>query len=267
MTVVDHKTHLTVGAILSSSELLDKVHRLAKGEFNKVHTELVFGLDEAIPVGKSLADKGADVIIGRSCIAELLRENLPIPVIPIKVNPLDILTSIKMAMNFGKRILITTFRTPLQSMEILEEIFNVKIIQGIYYDSASLEQVIVGAKAQGVSVVIGGGVSIRYAKKYELPTVALHISDEAVAFAVADALSLAKFSRQEQEKSKRYQCIIDATSDAIVSSDRFGVLTTMNKAAKTLFNIDENSSATYELSEYLPKSNFRKIFETKQQIG
>ncbi|MDA8127038.1 MAG: sigma 54-interacting transcriptional regulator, partial [Deltaproteobacteria bacterium] len=43
-------------------------------------------------------------------------------------------------------------------------------------------------------------------------------------------------------------------------------LTTMNKAAKTLFNIDENSSATYELSEYLPKSNFRKIFETKQPL-
>ena len=261
--IVNHKTNLTVGAILSSPELLDKVHRLAKVEFNKVYTELVFGLDESIPVGKGMADKGADVIIGRSCIAELLRENLHIPVIPIKVNPLDILASIKVAVTFGKRLLITTFRTPLQNMEILEEIFNVRIIQGIYYDSASLEQVIAGARDQEVDVIIGGGVSIKYAKKYNLPTVALYISDEAVAFAVADALSLARFSRQEQEKTKRYQCIIDATSDAIISSDRRGMLTKVNKAAKELFNIDDDAYDKHELNEYLPKFNFQKLYETQ----
>jgi len=81
------KTNLTVGTILSNPELFDKVRRLADMEFNKVYTELVFGLDEAIPVGKAMADNGADVIIGRNCVAELLRGNLKIPVIPIKMNP------------------------------------------------------------------------------------------------------------------------------------------------------------------------------------
>ena len=51
----------------------------------------------------------------------------------------------KRAVMFGKRIFITTFRKQLTGMEMLEEIFNVSIMQGIYHDDTSLEQVIVDA--------------------------------------------------------------------------------------------------------------------------
>jgi transcriptional regulator, propionate catabolism operon regulatory protein len=86
-----------------------------------------------------------------------------------------------------------------------------------------------------------------------------------VAFAIEDALSVARLNRQEQEKSKRYQCIIDSTSEAIVSVNRFGIMTTMNKAAKELLKI-ENDHAEHALIDYLPKSNFRMIYDTKQPL-
>ena len=47
MAVQDQK--LSVGAILSSQELIEKVYCMAKPKFNQVYTELVYGLNEAIP--------------------------------------------------------------------------------------------------------------------------------------------------------------------------------------------------------------------------
>jgi len=264
MTV--NKAKLTVGAILSSQDLINKINRLARMKFDQVHTELVCGLDEAIPVGIDMENNGTDVIISRRGTAELLREGLHIPVLALMANPLDILITMKKDVMFGRQILITTFRKQLNGMDVLEEIFNVRIIQGIYHNSTSLEQVIVAAKEKGVDGIIGGGVSMKYAHQYGFKGIEFYISEEAVAFAIEDALSVAGLNRQEQEKLQRYQCIVDSTPDAIISINRSGGMTTMNKAAKQLLNIEDNNPEGHALIDYLPKANFMKIFDTKQPL-
>jgi transcriptional regulator with PAS, ATPase and Fis domain len=266
MVMSEKITKLSVGAILSNQDLINKINRLAKIKFDQVHTGLVMGMDEAIPVGIDMENNGADVIIARRGTAEFLRERLHIPVLALMANPLDILITMKKAVMFGRQILITTFRKQLNGMEVLEEIFNVRIIQGVYHDSASLEQVIVAAKEKGVDVIIGGGVSMKYAHQCGLKGIELYISEEALAFTIEDALSVAGLNRQEQEKLQRYQCIVDSTPDAIISINRSGGTTTMNKAAKKLFNIGDDNPESHALIDFLPKSNMMKIFDTRQPL-
>jgi transcriptional regulator with PAS, ATPase and Fis domain len=266
MVMSEKITKLSVGAILSNQDLINKINRLAKIKFDQVHTGLVMGMDEAIPVGIDMENNGADVIIARRGTAEFLRERLHIPVLALMANPLDILITMKKAVMFGRQILITTFRKQLNGMEVLEEIFNVRIIQGVYHDSASLEQVIVAAKEKGVDVIIGGGVSMKYAHQCGLKGIELYISEEALAFTIEDALSVAGLNRQEQEKLQKYQCIVDSTPDAIISINRSGGTTTMNKAAKKLFNIGDDNPESHALIDFLPKSNMMKIFDTRQPL-
>lgn len=257
---------LKVGVIVSSEDLIGKINRLAKSRWDQVHTRLICGLDEAVPVGREMEASGCDVVISRRGTAEILREKLTIPVLALMANPLDILISIRKAVIFGKRILITSFRKQMTGMDILEEIYQVRIFQGIYHDSPSLNQVIGKAREKGVEVIIGGGVSMKFADTYGLKGVELYISEEAVAFAVEDALALARLRRQEQEKSRRYQCIIDSSSDAILSVNREGVLTTMNRAARDLLRIRDCQEESHRLIDYLPESDFRRIFQTKQPL-
>jgi transcriptional regulator with PAS, ATPase and Fis domain len=266
MVMSEKITKLSVGAILSNQDLINKINRLAKIKFDQVHTGLVMGMDEAIPVGIDMENNGADVIIARRGTAEFLRERLHIPVLALMANPLDILITMKKAVMFGRQILITTFRKQLNGMEVLEEIFNVRIIQGVYHDSASLEKVIVAAKEKGVDVIIGGGVSMKYAHQCGLKGIELYISEEALAFTIEDALSVAGLNRQEQEKLQKYQCIVDSTPDAIISINRSGGTTTMNKAAKKLFNIGDDNPESHALIDFLPKSNMMKIFDTRQPL-
>jgi transcriptional regulator with PAS, ATPase and Fis domain len=105
-----------------------------------------------------------------------------------------------------------------------------------------------------------------YAHKYGINGIEWYISEEAVAFAIEDALSVARLNRQEQEKSKKYQCIIDSTSDAIISVNRSGIVTTLNKAAKELLNIEGYRDGKHALIDYLPKSQFGMIYDSKQSL-
>ena len=86
MTIADD-SKLTVGAILSSQELINTISRLAKVKFDRVCVEFVCGLNESIAMGKEMESRGIDVIISRRRTAELLRENLHIPVLALMANP------------------------------------------------------------------------------------------------------------------------------------------------------------------------------------
>lgn len=107
---------------------------------------------------------------------------------------------------------------------------------------------------------------MKYAHQYGFKGIELYISEEAMAFAIEDALSVAGLNRQEQEKLQRYQCIVDSTPDAIISINQSGGMTTMNKAAKQLLNIEDDNPEGHALIDYLPKSNFMKIFDTRQPL-
>jgi hypothetical protein len=87
--VLDSK--LAAGIILPSEKTLGSVARQAKQKFSRVHPKLVLGLQEAVSVGRDMESKGVDVIISRRGAAELLRENLRIPVLALMADPLDIL--------------------------------------------------------------------------------------------------------------------------------------------------------------------------------
>lgn len=251
-----------LGVIASSVILKECVQRVAENQKENIRVVMVRGLDEAIPVGKEMEREGIEVILSRRGAAHLLRENLRIPVLALPVTSLDILAAVKQAVVHGKRILLPAFRQRLKGLEIIEEIFGIELVLGIYHNSASLGQLVRSAKDQDIDVVIGGGVTMRFAQKYNLPGVEIAISEEAVAFTLEDAKSVARSGREEQERAMRYRCIIDSTSDGIISVDQEGVITTLNKAARALLKISDDSSEGKPIVDYIPKAQILNTLQT-----
>jgi len=257
---------LMVGAILSSQDLIDKINKLAKMNFDSVSAKLIHDFTEVLPLGVDMENKGADVIITGRGMAEFLRTKLHIPVFALVPNSLDILVTMKRAVTFGRKIFITNFRKKLSGMDILEEIFNVKIIQGVYKNFSSIENLIVAAKERKVDAIVGGNISVNLAHLYGLQGIEYCISEENVIIVIENALSAARMNHQEQEKLKRFHCIIDSSQDAIISINQYGNITTINTAGKKLLSIKDENINSYKLLDYLPASNFMKIFDTKQPI-
>jgi len=250
-----------IGMITSSSTVIDSIRRLNLDENIDLQWCLTKVMDEAIPFGKEMEQSGVEVIISRRGTAHTLRENLSIPVLSIPVTSLDILNCVKKAVQLGRRLLLPTFRNFLTDIEIIEELFDIEIIQQIYHDGRSLEEMVRFARDLDIEVVIGGGGSLGFAKKYGLRGCEIIISDEVVAAVLEDARSVAQSNRDELQKSMRYHYIVNSTSDAIISVDQNGNITTINQAAKGLFNIQSERVEGDSLHKHIPKSRILNVLK------
>ncbi len=228
-----------VGFINSTRPLLDcALSAAAKLKINMA-TSLA-GLDAAVPAGLRMEQEGVEVIISRRGTASLLRKNLKIPILSVRISFSDIFLNIRDASLMGRKILLTSFGDEkIEGADLLQEFFNVTLIHGVFHDTSSLEKAIIRGKGQGCEIVIGGGVSMSLAKKHGLRGVELRTNEGAIISAIEDALSVAGANREEQEKTLRYRTIMDTTSEGIIALDKNGIITAINQAARQFLGLPE----------------------------
>ncbi len=241
-----------IGLIASSVQLVDHAREISEELDYDIQVSSC-GLDEAISVGRAMEASGVEVIVSRGGTSNMLRESLGIPVLSIPLSYFDIFTSVKKAVTLGKKIVIAVFRNRLSGVGAFEEVFDIKITQGIYSNHDSLEKAIHSAQNQGYDVAIGGGVTIQIAKKCGLKTVELTTAKETIASIIEDAKSVVKSSRKDQEKAQRYQSIIDSTSEGIIAVDQHGEITAINKMAKTFLKIADLDIIGEPISNYIKR--------------
>jgi PAS domain S-box-containing protein len=254
-----------LGIIASSGSLITLAQQIAL-EQNEEVSVACKGLEAAVFSGREMEETGVEVIVSRGGTSHLLRENLSIPVLSIPMTSQDILRSIQKAATLGNKIVLTTFRSKLGGIDIFEKLFHIKVMQGVYHDTDSLENMLVSAQSQGFEVVIGGGISMRLCKQYGLHGVELETAKETVVSILEDAKNVAASKRLDQEKTQRYSCIIDAASDGIIAIDRNGVVTTMNRSAKKILQISDEDGTGKPVTHYLPNTKVMEVLDTQKAV-
>jgi len=255
-----------IGFINSSQQFLDCARSVASKRNVEVATSLA-GLDAAIPPGKKMEKEGVEVIISRRATAALLRKNLQMPVLSVRVSSYDILRNILDASLMGRKILLTSFEEEkFEETDLLQKIFNVTLIPGIFHDFSNLETVIVWGKRQGCEVVIGGGGSMALARKHGLKGVELRTNEDAITSALEDAISVARANREEQEKALRYQTILDATSEGIVAVDKSGVITAVNRAMLQFIELPREQTVGKDFISCFPGACIREVWDSGRPL-
>ncbi len=245
------KSKYRIGFISSSIQLVNHAREISE-ELDYDIEVSSSGLDRAIPVGREMEASGVEVVVSRGGTSNMLRESLRIPVLSIPLTYFDILSSVKKAAQFGPKVMLSTFGHKLSKIDIFEELFKIELSQGIYFNRDSLEMVILSARNKECDVVIGGGVTVQIAKKYDLKTVELETAKETIASIIEDAKSVVKSRREDQEKTQRYQSIIDSTSEGIIAVNDQGEITAINKIAKGFLKVSGMDIIGKAVSRYIP---------------
>lgn len=254
-----------VGFINSSQQFIDYALSVALKRPVEVSTSLA-GLDAAIPPGKRMEKEGVEVIISRRATASLLRKNLQVPVLSVRINSYDILRNIWDASLMGRKILLTSFEEEtIEDTDLLQKIFDVTLVPGVFRDFSSLEAAIIWGKKQGCEVVIGGGGSMALARKHGLRGVELRSNEDAILSALEDAISVARANREEQEKALRYRTIMDATSEGIAAVDKDGRITAINRPAVDFLGLPEQMIGR-EFADCFPGSHVREVLDSGRPL-
>jgi transcriptional regulator with PAS, ATPase and Fis domain len=227
--------------MLSSSAKLAELARSVAGKIG-VHMEIKTAtFERAVQIGKDLESKGADVIISRGGTAALLRNNLSIPVLPIPISAFDYVENVIEATKYGKNIGISIYGASISGIEVFEHHFQVKIRQIIYEDPESLHEGILQAVNEGVKVIIGGNFSLKVCQKVGLPCILMSSTEGTIRNVIEEAKLVASIRRQEEEKTRRTEAIINSVSEGIIAIDNSRRIVVFNKAAREILKINEFS--------------------------
>lgn len=225
-----------IGMICSNSRFAEKVRKVTNQI--GVQVEIKIGtLEGAVPIGKELEANGIKVIVSRSGTASILKKYLSIPIISIPLSTFDLLENIFEASKKGKYIGISIFGNPLSGTEILERLLHVKIRQIIYHDSEGLRIGILQAKNEGIEVLVGGNFAFKTSQEIGVPCVFFSSSEESIASAIDEARVVVSIQKEEMEKTRRMEAILNSVSEGMVAIDRNGAVTVFNKVAEDILGV------------------------------
>lgn len=273
---------IKIGIFVSSLKMADRVKRIAamqddvsitiaykvdpKSMQGDADNLAYMGLEEAIPVGEKMEKEGVEAIISRRGTALLLRESLGVSVLSFPTTDLDMILGLKKASTLGKKILLPVFRNKLTGLNNIFDLLKIDVIQKTYTDTNSLEEIIFRARSQGCDVVVGGPMTAVFARENGMQAVELETSDDIISETIEDAKSIVKGNRREREIARRYQTIINTTSDGIIAYDQQGMVTVVNKKAKTLLGLEGEIADPCHVSKIMASQPSLDILKSGKSI-
>ncbi|MBW2366417.1 MAG: sigma 54-interacting transcriptional regulator [Deltaproteobacteria bacterium] len=217
-------------------------------------------LHDAIPPAKRMEAEGVEVILAGQGTGSILRENVHLPIVTFSRNSFDYIRALQGVIEKGKKkVLVPLYKAIINEIDILEEFFGIEIDTYSYEDAADLKTAIQNASQNGFDTVLGSGLGIIYARDAGLTAIEASYNESVIQSSLETAISVIQANREEQEKAERYRCIINATSDGIIASDKTGRITSVNNAAIQLLELPDQGIIGQPVARYLPKTSISRV--------
>jgi transcriptional regulator with PAS, ATPase and Fis domain len=214
-------------------------------------------LKNGLKKGRELVKDGVEVIISRGGTAVLLKENLNIPIVEIKVTVYDILLALKKIPLGVAKIGIVGFGNIVYGSEKIGGVLNLElnkfVIQKEEEVSAKLEEVI----AKGIDIIIGDRIVVTQAAELGIKSILIESGKEAILQSFHEAYEILSAVRIEVEKSQKHlatinqmKAILGSVEDQIIILDSENKIQSCNTAALKIFNKEENQLIGFPLFLY-----------------
>ena len=212
-------------------------------------------LEAAVSLAKRLLTQNDYLFISRRGTRDLLRKSLNIQVVNIPGEASDYIPAIQQLRHERGLIAFFSFEEEISNeLRTICYLLDLKMKHYCFSDSLSCQSAVQQAVADGAAWGLGGIVSERFAKLYDLPYLRVESSDASILHALDTAQQLyvtqqenARQQEQLQIQLERYQNILDYTHDAIVAIDENGRISTTNQIAEQMLRPAQPPSAQQAL--------------------
>jgi transcriptional regulator with PAS, ATPase and Fis domain len=216
-------------------------------EFEKTIAVEVGDLHEGLKKAQNLMERGAEVMISRGGTAQLLKQELMIPVVEIQVTAYDIVGALQKISNRHQKIGIIGFGNVIYGSHKLADLFDLDLTVFTVQREEEVPEKIQEAIEKKVEVIIGDKVVVSHANKLGYTSILIESGTESILQSFHEAYRILEAVRSETQKSREYlstlnqlKAVLDSVDDQIVILDARDRIQSCNPAALRLFKKDED---------------------------
>lgn len=181
-----------------------------------------------------------DLIIARGITYATIKQMDPNkPIIEIGVTGFELIRAISEAKSLynPKKIAVVGWKDMIHAVKELGNLCDMEILCQSVESDQEAKMVTGELKKQGVEVIVGGLMACNAADANGLPCVFIKTVKETIEKSVVEAINTARAIIEQQDKANLFKTIMDYSTEAIISVDKTGHITTMNKMAYRILNL------------------------------
>ncbi len=214
-------------------------------------------------------DIQADIVIARGYSVGIVR-NLSAPIIDMTITGFDITVALdKCIRRFSpKKIAVIGSLNMVYGVEEIKNVFNCEL-EAIQVDNpVDMEKAIRGFAVSGDCAVISGKTGDIISRRLGVNSVMIESGKKTIRQAIDESIRTLRILRMERERSDRFESIMDYTFEGIVTTDRSGCVTTINKYARNLLAHEKTQIEGTQISKLLPRIDIRPTLKSgKRTLG
>ncbi|MDZ7695956.1 MAG: sigma 54-interacting transcriptional regulator [Deltaproteobacteria bacterium] len=197
----------------------------------------VVNLDEAVPVAKELLGEGIEVILGHGGTGNLIFQNIVQQSVKIPRSRLDLILAFMKAREYGREIGLTSFSKPIDGIDIIENLLDIKVHQLIFNSGKDLEEAVYSAYCKNIKVVVGGGISRTLINSFGGKGILVLPRESVVKEALEEARAIALVRRRDAINAERIRTILQMTEEGVIGIDQYGRIDICNETAEEILGI------------------------------
>lgn len=189
-----------------------------------MHIELA-NLQEAIPIAKEAEKQGIEIIISRGGTAQLIEQEVNIPVVDIHVSGYDMLRVLTLANDYPGKKAIVGFSNITIGAKAITDLLDIPIEVFTIEDAIEVEPLVNQLKIDGYELIIGDVITRDAAAKCKLAGILIQSGREAIFSAIKEVKSIYRMLRKQRIQMTIMQTVIERKlSDAIVVSSEGNIV-------------------------------------------
>jgi PAS domain S-box-containing protein len=214
---------------------------------------------------RSAVADGCRIVISRGGTARVIKAELEVPLVEIKVTGYDLLRVIYKYLNRDERIAVIGYDNVISGAQALGNILDFPIEVLPIKAEEEIDDCIRIARERSVDVVVGDTLAVRKAQDAGMGVELIVSGKEAVSNAVDEAAKIVHAVRRERENTEQLSTLLDALSEGVISIDRSGRVVLYNPTAEQLFGVPRENVVGRSITEVFPDSRLPQTVRTGQR--
>ena len=248
-----------IALLVPREEMIHQAHNILQEKKFHIQEMRVIETDSAvIEARRSIAD-GANIIIARGLQASLIKQYTDIPVVEI------VLTAQEMALLImkGKQIIrkskpviaVVGFDNMFCDMSFFDELYDIELRTYFAKQGSELPKVANMAVEDNVDLIIGGDTAVGIAKKSNVPSLFLSMTEDSLKQAFSMAENVEYAINVEKKTAAQMDTLLDYSFNGVIRLNGEGMILAVNPLMEEIIGKEEAGLKGKKIQEIVPQMN------------
>ncbi|MFH5834764.1 sigma 54-interacting transcriptional regulator [Proteiniclasticum sp. C24MP] len=230
------------------------------------NVDVVLGtMSKGLEIAKQLEKEGVKIIVARGGTYKLVKSQLKIPVVEIKVSAYDIVNSFDQIKDPNEVIGLVGYSNVVFGFNVLKKIIPNEVQMILLNSESEIPDIIEEYKGKGIRTFVGDSNAAKVVQGLNCRGIMISSQKESIQVAIQEARRILSAIKHEKHMTEHLRAVMNFVGDGIISIDHKDRITHFNQTAENILKIPAAESIGRKIHEVFTNPRIHEMLQSKKK--